>query len=409
MSADRLAELERENRTLRLENASLKTAMRRSSLYSLSKDRLIEVITAEKSKQEKFLGRLLENSPDVILTLDRDYRFVNCTDVFLRLADIANFGLIKNLTLFDVFDAIAPGTADKMRQVLEAMSGPKETVVMAEVIDMGKNGNPRHYEIHVTRMFERNGEPDGAILLLIDITDVMKAKEDLAALNTAMKELTANISHDLKTPLTVMSVNLEELAAMTRASDDYLLVDLVDAAWQKNLDLQRITQNLFEIGRIEAGQSIYRPKWVPLSDLMMKVQNKYEDFLDDKDLYLDISYSGEADLWLDEQKIWSVFDNIIYNATRYTETGGISITAETGAENTIVSVRDTGIGIAHKHLPRIFERFYKASDARGGAEGDSGLGLYIVKNIMEAMGGSVTAISEPEKGTEIILTFRKRN
>lgn len=403
-----LAALEKENRMLRLENTQMKMAMERSSLYNLTKDRLIEVVTAEKTKQEKFMGRLLENSPDIILTLDRQYRFVNCTDVFLRSAGIADFGLIKNLTVFDVFSAFAPDTAAKMRTALEGLCKTDDTVIMGEVLDIGKNGRPRHYEIHITKMFER-GEPDGAILLLIDITDVIRAKEELETINAAMKELIANISHDLRTPLTVMSVNLEELSNLVRAyGGGEELIGKVGAAWRKNLDLQRITQNLLEVSRIETGRSIYNPDWVSVSELMLKVQDRYEDYLEDKALYLNTAYGKDMSLWLDEQKIWSVFDNVIYNAVRYTAKGGISITAAEDGANATVIIRDTGSGVAPADLPHIFERFYKASGARGGMAGDSGLGLYIVKSIMEAFEGSVSAKSAPGKGTSVILTFKRR-
>jgi len=113
---------------------------------------------------------------------------------------------------------------------------------------------------------------------------------------------------------------------------------------------------------------------------------------------------------VDSQKIWSVFDNIIFNAVRYTESGG-SITINTYNETTeaisiaTIEISDTGSGIEAKHLPHIFERFYKGSQERSANEGESGLGLYIVKSIMEGCGGSVEAKSEFGKGTSIILTF----
>ncbi|MDL2264410.1 HAMP domain-containing histidine kinase, partial [Synergistaceae bacterium OttesenSCG-928-I11] len=221
------------------------------------------------------------------------------------------------------------------------------------------------------------------------------------------RDLTANISHDLKTPLTIMSVHLEELCeAMRHANDDELSAK-ANAAWRKNIDLQRITQNLFEVSRIETGRSIYNPEWVPLSTLMTRVQDRYEDFLDGKGLYLDIGYGEDAYLWLDERKIWSVFDNIVYNAVRYTRTGGISVTADTSGETATVTVRDTGTGIARADLPHIFDRFYKVESARGAASGDSGLGLYIVKSVMESLEGGVRAESEPGGGTAIVLAFKK--
>ncbi|GHS85353.1 hypothetical protein AGMMS49957_01280 [Synergistales bacterium] len=232
--------------------------------------------------------------------------------------------------------------------------------------------------------------------------------KDLQTANAAMKDLITNISHDLKTPLTVMSVNLEKLSGIAREVGNAELSRAADDAWRKNLDMQRITQNLFEISRIETGRSLYSPEWISLSEVMLRLRDKYEDFLEAAGLSLEIGYDEDAFLWCDNRKIWSVFDNVIYNAARHTASGGVFVSAETTGENVVVTVRDSGVGIASEHLPHIFERFYKASGARGARDGESGLGLYIVKNIMESLEGGVSALSESGKGTSIILTFRKR-
>ncbi|GHS93149.1 hypothetical protein AGMMS50276_02760 [Synergistales bacterium] len=238
--------------------------------------------------------------------------------------------------------------------------------------------------------------------------DLQTATENLLTANAAMKDLITNISHDLKTPLTVMSVNLEKLSGIAREVGSAELSRAADDAWRKNLDMQRITQNLFEVSRIETGRSLYSPEWISLSEVMLRLRDKYEDFLEAAGLSLEIRYGEDAFLWCDNRKIWSVFDNVIYNAARHTASGGVFVSAETTGENAVVTIRDSGVGIASEHLPHIFERFYKASGARGVSDGESGLGLYIVKSIMESLEGGVSALSESGKGTSIILTFRKR-
>jgi len=232
--------------------------------------------------------------------------------------------------------------------------------------------------------------------------------EELTNLQMWSKEMVANITHDLKTPLTVMSVNLEALSkhAATHSSAEYSRY--VRTAYQKNLDLQRLTQNLLEISRIDSGKSFYFAKWEPLHLLLTQVRDRYDTYLEDRGIDLDIVLGDDCMIQTDSSKVYSVFDNIIYNAARYTESGGrITITSTNTDTSAIVTLTDTGSGIAARHLPKIFERFYKGSQSRGTKEGDSGLGLYIVKSIMEGCGGSVAAESEVGKGTSVILTFRK--
>lgn len=232
--------------------------------------------------------------------------------------------------------------------------------------------------------------------------------KDLRNTNSAMKELIGNISHDLKTPLAVMSVNLEELQSLSETQDEEYQRH-VRIAYDKNLDLQRLIQNLIEISRIETGQSLISPAWVSLLDVLELAQDKYDDFLRNKDIFFEIYCTEDVEIYIDPQRIWSIFDNIVYNAARHTGHGGtVTVNASSSGQTAAVTITDTGCGIDAEHLPHIFERFYKASASRGGSGGDSGLGLYIVKSVMEALGGSVAAESEAGKGTSIILSFVKK-
>ncbi|MCL2253440.1 MAG: sensor histidine kinase [Lachnospiraceae bacterium] len=236
---------------------------------------------------------------------------------------------------------------------------------------------------------------------------VEERTKTLQATHNAMKELIGNMSHDLKTPLSVMSVNLESLSSLAETKSDSKYQQHVRVAYQKNLDLQRLIQNLFEISRIETNRNIYSVKSESLLRLLARVKERYDDFLEDKDIAFEVTSGEDTGINIDPNKIWSVFDNIIYNSVRYTESGGIiTIVAETFNDLVNVTITDTGCGIAEEHLPRIFERFYKVSAARNEKDGDSGLGLFIVRSIMEGCGGSVTAASEVGKGTAVVLTFK---
>lgn len=235
------------------------------------------------------------------------------------------------------------------------------------------------------------------------------ANSAMQATNIAMKELVSNISHDLKTPLAIMSLNLETLSglAVTQSNADYQRH--VRTAYRKNLDLQRLIQNLFEVSRIETGRHLYSPKWISILHILAQAEDKYDVFLDDKGIALEIIMDDDIEISADPQKIWSVFDNIIYNAARYTESGGkITIITSNTETDATVTVTDSGCGIAPEHLPHIFKRFYRVSQSRNASEGESGLGLYIVKSVMEGCGGSVDAESEQGKGTSIILNFRAK-
>jgi signal transduction histidine kinase len=238
--------------------------------------------------------------------------------------------------------------------------------------------------------------------------NLQAANEAMQTTNNAMKELVQSISHDLKTPLAIMSVNLESLSSLAATQSDTDYQRHVRIAYQKNLDLQRLILNLFEVSRIETDRNTYTPQWESLILLLAKLKEKYDDYMEDRGLSFDIDPSDNLEIFTDPLKIWSVLDNVLYNSVRHTDSGGITISTHSEGSNATVTITDTGRGISPEHLPHVFERFYKGSQARSTNEGESGLGLYIVKSVMEGCGGSVDIKSEQGKGTSVILTFPAR-
>ena len=230
--------------------------------------------------------------------------------------------------------------------------------------------------------------------------------ENEAAINAQnwLKDMIGNLSHDIKTPLTVHSLHLEKL--LHASPDDENFTRNIHIAYNKNLDLQRLIQNMIEVTRMESGQSLHTPTWIPVNSVLSDVQEKYGDYLDSVGLHLHVTGPrGNRTLFADPIRIWSVFDNVIYNAARHTAQGCISVVAEV-VKNTIeILVSDTGTGIAPEHLPHIFERFYRGCDSRGGTGGESGIGLFIVKSVMESIGGRVEIESQLDVGTTVRLVF----
>ena len=233
------------------------------------------------------------------------------------------------------------------------------------------------------------------------------ANEQLAASQAALREMIGNISHDLKTPLTVLNNYLELLGDETISSSEQERSEYLGIAYHKNLDLQRLIHNLFEVTRMEGKTAVYRLEWVPASKLIAEAGRKYGDLVWDKGISFPIETDDMLELKIDKIKIWSVLDNLVYNALRHTSEGGsISLSIHRNGDRAVFTVADTGEGIDAVHLPHIFERFYKVSPERGEKDGSSGLGLYIVKITVEAMGGDVAVESTPGEGTVFTMTFQ---
>ncbi len=172
------------------------------------------------------------------------------------------------------------------------------------------------------------------------------------------------------------------------------------------LRMQRIVDELLDLSRIESGG--WRPKLATVdvtgvvSDVFMALQPSASA----KGLTFvpDISPDA-ARLTADQTAFRQVITNLVENALRYTKEGSITLHTRRGDGGVWVDVRDTGVGIAAEHLPRIFERFYRVDAGRSREQGGTGLGLAIVRHLIEAHGGRVEAASALGKGTTISAFF----
>ncbi|GEM_PF-2127435 len=201
--------------------------------------------------------------------------------------------------------------------------------------------------------------------------ELQEAYVQVADSERHLKELVGNISHDLKTPLAVAGVNLEQLIDPERPKSPEESRRLATVAYHKNLDLQRMTRNLFDVVRMEGGGLSYTLTWTGLDNLMAEAYRRYVDDIESRVVLPVILYHGRCQVHIDQEKIWNVFDNLINNALRYTPEGG-SITLEAawdGAEVVDLAFRDTGCGIGEEHLSHIFDRYYKVDQSRGGRRG----------------------------------------
>lgn len=221
---------------------------------------------------------------------------------------------------------------------------------------------------------------------------------DMTELNRMKTEFLNQASHDLKTPVAAMGLALQRLAEV---KDENQRGRFVSAALKNQADMARLVGNLLSVARLETGSLRYRIAPLPMEKLCVKIQKKYEDTLEAHGVELDVSTDTLGEILCDEDLLWSVLDNLIYNALRYTQKGGvIRVMATREGERIVLVVSDNGCGILPEHLPHIFERGYMAGD-----KGGTGMGLYIVKTVMEGMDGSVTADNATEGGARFTLYF----
>ncbi len=237
----------------------------------------------------------------------------------------------------------------------------------------------------------------GAVLAIFDLTRVRR-------LEAVRRDFVANVSHELRTPLTVISGFAETLAADDVPYDSRR--QFAERILGNTRRMQRIVDDLLDLSRIESGGWLPNPQPVELQGIASEVLAAARDAADAKGLRLTTDLPDDArSVDADPTALRQVLSNLVDNAVRHTTSGEVTLFSRPHERGTIVGVRDTGIGIAAEHLPRIFERFYRVDPGRSREQGGTGLGLAIVRHLVEAHGGRVTAESAVGVGTTIAARF----
>jgi len=212
------------------------------------------------------------------------------------------------------------------------------------------------------------------------------------------RELMADIAHELRTPLSVIQARLEGLLDGIYPRDEAQLTQILGDI---NL-LSRLVDDLRTLAHSESGTLLLQKE---STDLAVLIHDAVETFSADaaqRHVSVVVETPGDLPLVLvDPLRIRQVLTNLLANALRHTPAGGsVTVTATANNEGVRITVSDTGQGIAPEELSKIFDRFYKGPDSPG-----SGLGLTIARNLVEAHGGTISASSDPQRGTEIAVTL----
>jgi len=239
------------------------------------------------------------------------------------------------------------------------------------------------------------------------VEELQEEREKVNCLLKNQRELAAVVSHELRTPITVIRAyvenNLIEKSALLPAE---VSRDL-NTIQHEILSLQNLVEDLFTLSRLDTQRLELNCAWVDLSPIVERVQAIYQP-LAWKNKRIDLSANLPVELpqiWGDAQRIEQIFGNLAQNAIRHTPDGGVIILSACVIDEFVeISLQDTGEGIVSEDLPHIWERFYRGSQGRG--SGRTGIGLSLVKDLVEAMDGSVGIESRVGEGSRFWVRLR---
>jgi two-component system sensor histidine kinase ResE len=238
------------------------------------------------------------------------------------------------------------------------------------------------------------------------IAEALNTRLDaIASAEKEQQQFIADVSHELRTPLTVMRGSLEVALEEDRSAEEYR--EAMGNALLEVRHLTRLSQNLLYLARGQAGRVTLSFANVDLAKFISEVTKDLLPAMSDRDLELSVDLpEGPIRAFIDSDRMQQVLHNLLENAIRYTEAGGkvrVRLTSAPGEAR--IEVSDTGIGIPEANLPHVFERFFRSDRARRAHPGGSGLGLSIVRWIVEAHKGTVSVRSALGKGTTFTVTL----
>lgn len=335
-----------------------------------------------KQKQKEF-KLITDNMREGLLVIDSNSDILTYNAAAEKLLDITDETSLASLKIYrstQVIDAVD-----------EALKGNNSECQITQ--------HSRQYSLIANPVF-RDGEIIGAVIVLLDITEKAQREQ-------LRREFTANVSHELKTPLTSIYGFAELMKDGDMKKED--MEDFAKSIYDETKHLITLVGDIIKLSALDEKSRFYEKEKVDLYALACETAERLK--VDAAKKHVTVNVEGEKAEYVGVRQILTdIIYNLCENAIKYNrENGSVDVSVAENDNNIILKVKDTGIGIPQEHQERVFERFYRVDKSHSKEIGGTGLGLSIVKHGVLYHGGEISMESEPGKGTEITVTFKKNN
>lgn len=355
-------------------------------------DRLKHSMAAVEKEQRK-LSSVLSNMSEGVIATDRDGQITLINDAAGKLIG-QNPAKLKDELLLDLLDL-----EDRIIDITDLQTSG------SMIIDMSEDEGVYLVRANFSTIYDEDHQISGFITVINDVTEEEKMEQE-------RREFVSNVSHELRTPLTTMRSYLE---ALTDGAwqDKEIAPQFLEVAQKETERMIRLVNDLLQLSRMDNKEFSLQRKRTEFVDYFHRIIDRFEVYKTEGLTLERHLPQSKLFVWMDEDKITQILDNILSNAIKYSPEGGtISCRVEKLDDKNreiIISIKDEGLGIPYERLDKIFERFYRSDRARTRKLGGSGLGLAITKELVEAHYGRIWADSIEGKGTTIFFTLPLMN
>lgn len=334
----------------------------------------------------------LEHINDAIIAIDRDGKVI----IFNRIASQIFSIPQKEAEGKSIWDVLKFSQFNKilMQTVKEPDAKAREQIILFP--------DNRLFQIRIFRAKQEESKLLGAIAVLKDLSE-------LSRIEKAVNKYVANVSHELKTPLTCIKGYVETLLEGSYYSNPEIIQRFLHIINEETNRMTRLILGMLQMATLESGQGKTELKAASIYPLLSDAAKVFQPVAQQKNIEIQLEVPEDLPpVIINPDKIKQVFINIIDNAIKFTglmKKGTVRIEARDESKHLRINIIDTGIGIEEKHLDKIFERFYRIKEGPSAELGGTGLGLAITKEIVEEHKGTITAESQPGKGSKFSITL----
>lgn len=366
------------------------TGMLSKSINVLARN-LQEMVKSQEMQQDR-LGALIENMGSGLILID-SRGYINLVNRPYKEVFNVNPSEYLYKLYYEVIEH--KGITEVVEEIFMTEQKVKKQLIIPVNIER------RYFEVYGVPIIGTNDEWKGILLVFHDITELKKLEQ-------MRKDFVANVSHELKTPITSIK-GFSETLLDGAMENKQTLNDFLNIILTESDRLQSLIQELLDLSKIEKQGFSLSIQQVDLAEVLEDVVAIMKGKAAEKEIVLEYKREDKP-VYIegDVHRLKQVFINIISNAISYTPNQGVvHISLANTGSTVLTEIRDTGIGIEASEIPRIFERFYRVDKARSRNSGGTGLGLAIVKHLVEAHKGTISVKSEVGKGTSFIIELPK--
>ena len=346
----------------------------------------LQDMIARNEEERNRLNVILKSIPDALLIIDAK------GNIILSSSSAREFFGDVPMTGMQFIEVVRSNEISDLVDTVRKTLSPGMTEFRIEA------PGEKYLSVRVSPLFYKENELSGFVAVFHDITQIEKLEQ-------VRKDFIANVSHEIKTPITAIKGFADTL--LDGALDDRENAVRFIATIKSNSErINSLVDDLMTISKIELGVIQVEKVMIDIEDVFRNVLELVKDKADAKNLSLTTSNRpGLREIKADKNRLMQILTNLVDNAIKFTESGGVTFGIDREGGKTFLFIEDTGIGVPPKHLPRLGERFYRVDPARSRKMGGTGLGLAIVKHLVKAHGWKILIESREGKGTRVIITI----